>query len=88
MSIRNLTKNRFLKNPVLRKKNSAAPIAEHQFMKTTQNVNIAVQGYKKKAENPAFFVFKKPFFALICEIAKFSPLFKGEIANKNRQKPI
>ena len=52
-------KNQFLKNPVLKKKKSAAPIAEPPFTKAMQNANIAAQGYKKKAGNPAFFILQK-----------------------------
>ena len=40
-------KNRFLKNPVLKKKNSAAPIAERRFPKPIPNVNIAEADFKK-----------------------------------------
>ena len=45
MSIRNFAK---LKKAVLKKKNSAVPIAAHQFTFRIQNVNIADQDYNTK----------------------------------------
>ena len=47
MSIRIFTKMNIPKNPVLKKKNSAVPIAEHLFIIPIPNVNIAEAGFKK-----------------------------------------
>ena len=47
MSIRIFRKKTFLKNPVLKKRNSAVPIAEHLFIIPIPNVNIAEAGFKK-----------------------------------------
>ena len=47
MSIRIFAKKKNKDQTVLKKKNSAVPIAEPQSMNQIPNVNIAVQDYKK-----------------------------------------
>ena len=47
MSIRIFTKMNIPENPVLKKKNSAVPIAERRFIVLIPNVNIAEAGFKK-----------------------------------------
>ena len=60
MSIRNFTASRNLKKPVLKKKNSAVPIAAHLSTKGIPNVNIADQDFKKNKKKGGFY---PPFFA-------------------------
>ena len=47
MSIRIFTKMNIPKNPVLKKKNSAVPIAARQYIIQIPNVNTAEAGFKK-----------------------------------------
>ena len=51
MSIRVFTKMIIPKNPVLKKKNSAVPIAARQYIIPIPNVNTAEVGFKKAGGN-------------------------------------
>ena len=52
MSIRIFRKKTFLKNPVLKKKNSAVPIAAHRSTRAIPNANTAAPDYEKTKKHP------------------------------------